>query len=289
VARINSDEVEGQRNLNVFISWSGRDSRLIGSTLTEFLPNMIPSVTTWMSEKDIPPGGLWGSELHHHLAQAEYAVICVTSDNTVAPWLLYELGCLAMRVPIGSVVPLLHGIESKDLPAPLNSFHAVSANGDGVWKLVQSANAATKRSIQVDALRIRFEQHWPALELRWAGFLDIKQVSKIQVVSIRRLRLVDEYDVAMIRRRLQLMIKNGNCWLVLDLEQVQALSSSAIGAFLLTCRTAETSGGKIVFANVCTLIREFLSTTRIDQLLEIYDNIDQVISALDSRANRQNA
>lgn len=266
--------------MQLFISWSGQSSRLIGSTLKEFLPKVVPSVTTWMSEKDIPPGGLWGSALQHQLSEAEYAVICVTNENTVSPWLYYELGCLAMKVPVGFVVPLLHGIDPKDLPAPLNSFQAASANRDGIWKLVQSISAATGNDIDSDALRTRFDAHWPDCELSWAGFLEVRQVCNIQVVSIRRSRLMDDYDVAIVRRSLHRTIEKGSKLLVLDLKEVQSMSSSAIATFLFNLKTAESLGGKIVLANLCEAIRQSFSITRLDRIFGIYHSVDDALAAL---------
>ena len=274
----------GVTELNVFISWSGRDSKAVGSALKEFFPRVLSSIQPWMSDEDIPPGGLWKSTLHHQLSKAEFAIVCVTRTNTAAPWLLYELGCLAMQVPPGQVIPLLFGIESKDVPDPLNSFQALSANREGLGKLMQAMNDATDGALHPTVLKERFEEAWPTLEASLAGHLVITDESGIQVVSIRLLRLLDEHDVAMIRRGLQRTIASGQHWLVIDLENVEHLSSAAMAAFLLNTRTAASNGGSMVFANACDSIQQFLSTTQMDKVLDLFESTEEAVEALRLRA-----
>jgi anti-anti-sigma factor len=281
--------VIGLGNLNLFISWSGKDSKSTGSALRAFLPNVIPSVTPWMSERDIPAGGLWKSELHQQLSNADFGVVCVTSENTIAPWLLYELGCLAMRVPRGQVVPLVQGIEPKDLPEPLCSFQSLSANRDGVWKLVQTVNKAAREPLNDEALSQNFGEHWPGLESEWAGHLVVTHASGIYIVSVHLLRLLDEHDVALVRRRLQTIIEAGQNRLVIDLEKVQFISSAALAAFLLNGRTAETAGGRMVFANAATSIRQVFGINRIDRIFKFFDNTDDAVEFLKRETDQSNS
>ncbi len=65
------------------------------------------------------------------------------------------------------------------------------------------------------------------------------------------------------------------------LKEVQEMSSSAIAGFLFNLKTAESLGGRIVFANISETIRQSFTITRLDRIFGIYDSVEDAIAALE--------
>src|SRR4051812_12111371 len=128
--------------MKVFLSWSGERSRIVATALRKWLPDVVQAVEPWMSKHDIGAGSRWSKDIGQVLNDADFGILCLTSENYAAPWLLFEAGALAKRRDEARVVPYLIGIEPSDLPAgPLNQFQAKRATVDDTWDLVQAINA----------------------------------------------------------------------------------------------------------------------------------------------------
>jgi TIR domain len=151
--------------LKIFISWSGAESERIANTLANWLPLMFQNVQPWISTQNLHAGVRWSFELTATLDDTHFGILCVTRDNMLAPWLLFEAGALSKSVEHGRVVPYLIGVPPSKLPGPLSQFQAVVADKQGTWRLVQaieSSQPANKRPDQV--LNKLFEVFWPELE-----------------------------------------------------------------------------------------------------------------------------
>lgn len=81
--------------LTVFISWSGKTSQMVASALRDWLPQVLQSVTPFMSEHDIAKGSRGQDEIAGKLRDAAMGVICLTPSNVAAPWILFEAGALS--------------------------------------------------------------------------------------------------------------------------------------------------------------------------------------------------
>ncbi len=117
--------------MRIFVSWSGVHSKHIARELKVFLKRMFENenLDVFMSEEDIPSGRFWFEKIKEELNSSGCAIVCVTGDNTSAPWIYYEAGALAARRDVVSVIPFLF---KTDLPAhtPLSPFHNVRYNDD---------------------------------------------------------------------------------------------------------------------------------------------------------------
>src|SRR5438876_7271285 len=100
-----------RRQMNVFISWSGDRSKKLASALSELLPKALSNLNVWMSD-DIEAGTPWGEELNRKLETSNFGVLCLTPENSNAPWLLFEAGALAKAVSGSRVVPYRLGLGS---------------------------------------------------------------------------------------------------------------------------------------------------------------------------------
>jgi len=150
--------------LRVFISWSGPRSRAVAMLLREWLPLVLNAVVPFMSSEDIPQGSQWLSTLNDELSQAAFAIVCVTPENQGASWLNFEAGAIAKAVGETRVCPLLLGIGSAEVRAPLSIFQMANATEDDVLKLIKSINSQLTTRLSDERLVKIFQKWWPELE-----------------------------------------------------------------------------------------------------------------------------
>lgn len=150
--------------MKIFISWSGDRSQALAAAIKEWLKPLLHFAEPWLSTSDIQSGDRWGSELAKKLQDTNFGILCVTSDNLNAPWLLFEAGALAKSIDEGRVIPLLLDLERSDLSGPLTQFQAEKADAAGVKKLAESLNKAAASPISIETFNTLFDALWPQLE-----------------------------------------------------------------------------------------------------------------------------
>jgi hypothetical protein len=152
--------------VKVFISWSGERSKLVALELHQWFPDVIQAVVPYMSRKDIGAGVRWSGDIAAELDGSDFGVLCITPDNTEAPWILFEAGALSKRVATARVCPFLVGLDPSDLPeGPLTQFQAKRANREDTWDLVVAMNETLgPRALPVDRVQRTFDREWPTLE-----------------------------------------------------------------------------------------------------------------------------
>lgn len=133
------------------------------------LPEAIQDLETWMSEHDIAAGARWGHELTSQLADNRIGIICLTPENLVAPWLLFEAGALAKSITESRVVPYRLMLSAADVPFPLAQFQGVDADESGTLKLLASLNLVREHPMPDDRLERVFSRWWPDLANRLAA------------------------------------------------------------------------------------------------------------------------
>ena len=104
--------------MNVFLSWSGDRSKALATALNTWHAKVIQGVNPWLSDKSIDPGERWNVELEKALETCQYAIICVTPENSNAPWLMFEAGDAGARITKSKTVPLCCGLGVRDLVGP---------------------------------------------------------------------------------------------------------------------------------------------------------------------------
>jgi len=83
---------------NVFLGWSGLDSKAIAEAWHQWLPLAIQAAKPWMSDTDIPKGSAWFGELAARLKGIRIGIICITPGNLLAPSIHFEAGALSKTV-----------------------------------------------------------------------------------------------------------------------------------------------------------------------------------------------
>lgn len=152
---------------NVFISWSGLQSRFAADALRAWLPTVLQSARPWMSEEDIDKGSRGLDEIGKALDGMKIGIICLTPENLDARWILYEAGALSKSLDAKTRVCtyLLAGLQPQNIQPPLGMFQATRAEKDETRRLVHAINRALDgdpvSSINLDAT---FDGVWPRLE-----------------------------------------------------------------------------------------------------------------------------
>lgn len=152
--------------MKLFISWSGIRSKTVATALRQWLPDVIQFVEPWMSDADIEAGARWGRDIEKGLEETQFGIVCLTIENQLEPWILFEAGALAKTISETFVCPYLVGLEPSDIAlGPLTQFQAKRANEKETWELVQTINRALKeRALPEERLKRTFERAWPDLK-----------------------------------------------------------------------------------------------------------------------------
>jgi len=158
--------------MKVFISWSGPVSFHIACALRDWLPCVLPSVKPFVSSEDIAKGSRWGQSLAQELNDTNFGIICVTTDNTNAPWLIFEAGALSKAIDSSRVVPFLFRVQANELPGALGQFQSIIYGENPVLRekeffdLVSGMNEAMGEGgkIDKDLLHRIFKKWWPDLD-----------------------------------------------------------------------------------------------------------------------------
>lgn len=151
--------------MKIFISWSGKPSHNIALALKEWLPLLFTGIEPFVSSEDIRKGKRWQIEIAKELESSNFGIVCLTPDNTEAPWLLFESGALSKSLKESSVSTLLTGgLVTSEIEGPLGHFQHTNFEKEDFFKLVTSINDAQPNGKQ-DSSRLRkvFEKFWDEL------------------------------------------------------------------------------------------------------------------------------
>ncbi|MFT6503015.1 MAG: hypothetical protein ACJASQ_003147 [Crocinitomicaceae bacterium] len=162
--------------MNIFLSWSGEQSKKVAETLKIWLPSVIQSLKPFYSSSDIKKGKRWDSELSKSLNDTEFGIIILTEENRTAPWIMFEAGALAKNIDTGRVCTFLFNIKDTDVIGPLSSFQNTKSTKKDVLKLLEDINETLGvNKISKEVLVRVYEKMWPDLELELKNILDSKK------------------------------------------------------------------------------------------------------------------
>lgn len=127
--------------MKVFISWSGKRSQYVALALKELLGDVVQAVHTWVSKADIEAGSRWNVDIARELNDTKFGIICLSSDNVNAPWILFEAGALAKSMVDSHVCPYLIDMKPSDIPeGPLAQFQAKQTSKEETFELITTIN-----------------------------------------------------------------------------------------------------------------------------------------------------
>ncbi len=170
---------------NLFITWSGERSKAIALALKDFLPYIINDVKPWVSD-GMEKGIRWHSEVANHLENAKLGIICLTPENLVAPWILFEAGALAKTLDDTFVCPYLYNLQPKNIKEPLSQFQVTKAEKEDTKKLMRTINHALGDKLTGEHIGKTFDRFWPDLED------NLKNIQNLQTEPKKIVRSTDD-------------------------------------------------------------------------------------------------
>ena len=165
--------------MKVFLSWSGERSKAVAELLNEWLCCVIQAARPWVSTRDLDRGSLWFSEINDQLKDTSVGIICLTQENRVRPWILFEAGALAKGLSTAKVCTLLIDLEPKDVEDPLAQFNHTSPTEESMFNLVKTLNTALGvNGLDPRVLEQVFETYWPQFDKKFKDIVkNIKDIS----------------------------------------------------------------------------------------------------------------
>ena len=150
---------------NVFISWSGQQSKEIAEELRSWIPSVLQFAKPYFTPNDIEKGAKWSTEISAKLAETNVGIICLTKENHSKPWILFEAGALSKDLEKSKVCSIIFGMENTDLTGPLTTFQTTVFDKTDFRKLMLSINeAGGDRALPRDTFDNVFNMWWPRLE-----------------------------------------------------------------------------------------------------------------------------
>ncbi len=150
---------KGGNCMKIFISWSGELSKAIAKELSEWLPSIIQSIDVFYSPEDIKKGENWDNKLTTELENCDFGIVCLTSENVLAPWIHFEAGALSKKLD-SRVSALMVNVVPSDIQGPLSRFQATKLEKDDFYKLVKDINDVSSTPISEKVLQNSFEAIW---------------------------------------------------------------------------------------------------------------------------------
>ena len=145
--------------MKVFVSWSGKLSKCIAQQFKKWLPCIIQSLEVFYSADDIEKGENWDSKISAELSKCNYGIVCLTSENTSAPWVNFEAGAIAKTLE-SKISAVMVDIQTSEIQGPLKRYQATKLEKDDMWQLILDINSATDSPLDLSVLEGTFNAIW---------------------------------------------------------------------------------------------------------------------------------
>src|SRR5690242_17131365 len=151
--------------MDVLISWSGKQSQVVGGELFAWLKETIPGVAPWISSQSISPGSSWVQVLMGKLETTRFCIICLTPENVRSPWLYYEAGAIAAKLSDTTVTPFLFGLKGEEIAStPFAQLQWTRFEKSDMQKLIATLYAALSLNHDQDLIDGNYSAKFPSLK-----------------------------------------------------------------------------------------------------------------------------
>lgn len=150
--------------MKVFISWSGKRSKALAAALKDWLPLILQYAKPWVSDKDISGGDRWAQAVSSELESSNFGILCITPENLSSEWILFEAGALSKSMMDAKVIPLLWGLELRDLSGPLAQFQALKVDQHGMLSVAKAINTIAENKAADTTVEQLVPALWPQLQ-----------------------------------------------------------------------------------------------------------------------------
>lgn len=180
--------------MKVFVSWSGDLSKKVAQELKKWLPCIIQSIHVFYSPDDIEKGENWDSKISAELSECNYGIVCLTAENTNAPWINFEAGAIAKTLE-SKVSALMVDIKPSEIQGPLKRYQATKLEKDDVWQLISDINKVIDNPLSSEVLESTFNAIWDSMYGAIKKAIDEYQPSKknsAEDVKVKESEAVEE-------------------------------------------------------------------------------------------------
>lgn len=187
--------------MNIFMSWSGKQSGELGKAFHDWLPTVIQSIIPYFTPDETEKGSLWDSQITQELQQSNVGLFFLTIENTLSPWIMFEAGSLSKNIDRARICPILFGIKPTDLQGPLARFQACVYDKEDIKKLLINLNHYSgDEAIKDVILEKEFDMWWPMLDGKINDIMKNYKIEKPKILRDDR-QLLEE--ILIISRRLE--------------------------------------------------------------------------------------
>jgi anti-anti-sigma factor len=92
---------------------------------------------------------------------------------------------------------------------------------------------------------------------------------------------LDFENTVWLRGELHSLLKEGRVKILLDMNNVDLISSYTVGVFVAFARDLRERGGDVKFVHLQRRVRDTFATTRIDHILDLFDSRETALPAFD--------
>lgn len=198
-------------SMNVFISWSGDQSKQYANVLRKLLPLVIQDIRLFMSKHDLESGTRWGQQLATQLETSHFGIFCLTPENLNSPWLLFEAGALTKMAEGKACGILFDGVSPSNITGPLSQFQHRNFDYEGVRDLLGDLNKNCSNILSETQLNTIFKKFWPDLQDQCSSILNTMK-SNDQLSARNSDEILEELVVAVrdMERRIESMATTRN-------------------------------------------------------------------------------
>lgn len=109
--------------------------------------------------------------------------------------------------------------------------------------------------------------------------IPVQREDRGQITILKMKGDLDFENTVWLRGELHDLLKQNRLLIVLDLTNVELISSYTVGVFVAFARDLRDRDGDLKFANLKQRVQQTFEATRIDQILDVYDSVDQAVQS----------
>jgi hypothetical protein len=125
-------------------------------------------------------GMRWRNQIAEHLAVAKIALVRVTAQNKLEPWLHFEAGAISNALGENFVLPILFDTPADSGPGTLAQFQLTQFTSASFFSLIRTLNKLRDKPESAHDLRERFDRLWVGFEPEVRSILENAEVAAAQ-------------------------------------------------------------------------------------------------------------
>lgn len=108
--------------------------------------------------------------------------------------------------------------------------------------------------------------------------LTTRQDGRVTILTVTGDLVIGEAE-SVFKKTVTRLIEEGHVSFLVDLQSVDFIDSSGLGALVRALTSAQKEGGQAKLLRAGTQIRKLLEMTKLDSVFEIYDDLETAVSS----------